>query len=231
MSGRFKCATCDIVFPTAEALAAHKKNFCSDSDYGDIAKLRRKVERIGGKGKAGRGGDRGGGVTFEDVTSFVKSSAGGAPAASMFSGVGELTLQDLRKTIQTDKIENDKLMKMVEEQRAQELTDEVKRLKRKKQLDRSKAFQREQELAAALRELEKEKTVELEHRMLLAKTRNQLRDYKQSHLKAEELQKKKELASISKQRERLFAREQALQNEIEGVETQILERQKGLGKE
>ena len=39
----FKCFNCGLAYATIQQLNVHKQNFCKNSDYGDVEKLRRKI--------------------------------------------------------------------------------------------------------------------------------------------------------------------------------------------
>jgi hypothetical protein len=145
-----ECTDCAMKFQTEEEMYNHKEHFCINSDFVDperaLAKLEEEEERS----------DRGNAMTFDEVRSYLKGRDGDSSGTS---GLGKMTLGDLRSNFESNDNEMRILREELQRAREREKIEEFRMLKTKQQLAHAQKNKEAAEIIELHKALELKKQV------------------------------------------------------------------------
>jgi len=139
------------------------------------------------------------------------------------SDVGSLTLEGLRRSLGGG--ESESLLELVKEKREREKVEELREVKIRHQQARARKHKEAMEIQKVMLELERRKRQELELRLQKERIQQGLERIDRSHLGKLEAEKKRELEKLTKERQSLQDKEEAVLRQVGELEQKIIEQE------
>ena len=173
-------------------------------------------------------------LSFEEVRQYLKGRGEnvGDGDISILTGndrarnIGEITLGDLRKELHQDEEQLHRLKQELASKREKEKVEELRNLKVSQQKMRARQRAEEKEIHDLILDLEKRKEKELRLRMQQEKIKAELQRIDQVRLGSLEVERKRELEALAKQKQAIEAKEAALMRDIDMLEKRISEQER-----
>ncbi|GBG32008.1 Coiled-coil domain-containing protein 17 [Hondaea fermentalgiana] len=174
------------------------------------------------------------GLSFANVESYVRDAIGSNARAKSPKEdyVGGLNLTQLREQLtaaaadrKADVSATDSLLDLVKQKREREKLEELRQVKIRHQELRARKRQESTVISKVMMELEKRKQQELELRLQKERIQQGLERVDRTHLGQLEAEKRKELESLTKERQSLQDKEEAILRQVEELEQKIIEQE------